>query len=152
MTISFKKIVTSLLLAVLLVVPSLASTSLVAAAGEDDDAAASASTLQNKLCSSAGSLSIDSDQTGTCSDLKEDGAEDSVNNIVSYVINIFSIIVGIVAVIMIIVGGLKYITSGGDSNKVTSAKNSIVYAIIGLIIVALAQIIVKFVLAKATQA
>lgn len=78
-------------------------------------------------------------------------AQNSINNIVTTVVNIFSIVVGIVAVIMIIVGGFKYITSGGDSAKVTSAKNSIVYAIIGLVIVALAQIIVQFVLNKATQ-
>ena len=78
------------------------------------------------------------------------GATNRVNNIMKLIINIFSIIVGIVAVIMIIVGGLKYITSGGDSNNVTSAKNTILYAIIGLIIVALAQVIVRFVLAQGT--
>ena len=52
-----------------------------------------------------------------------------------------AIIVGVVAIIMIIVGGFRYITSGGDSSKVGSAKNTIIYAIIGLILVALAQII-----------
>jgi hypothetical protein len=51
---------------------------------------------------------------------------------------------------MIIWGGLKYITSGGDSGNVTGAKNTILYAIIGLIIVALAQFIVRFVLSKTT--
>jgi hypothetical protein len=56
----------------------------------------------------------------------------------------------VVAVIMIIVGGLKYITSGGDSGNITSAKNTILYAIVGLIVVALAQIIVRFVLERAT--
>ena len=77
-------------------------------------------------------------------------AEDSVNNIVATVINIFSWIVGVVAVIFVIFGGFKYITSGGDSNKVSSAKNTILYAIVGLIIVALAQVIVVFVLNAAT--
>jgi hypothetical protein len=52
---------------------------------------------------------------------------------------------------MIIIGGLKYITSSGDSNNITSAKNTILYAIIGLVVVALAQFIVKFVLGKATN-
>jgi uncharacterized membrane protein YuzA (DUF378 family) len=66
-------------------------------------------------------------------------------------VNIFSLIVGIVAVIMIIVGGLKYITSGGDSNNVSSAKSTIIYAIIGLVVVALAQFIVQFVLNKVTS-
>jgi hypothetical protein len=59
--------------------------------------------------------------------------------------------VGIIAVIMIVYGGFRYITSGGDATKVTSARNTILYAIIGLIIVALAQFIVKFVLKKATD-
>ena len=77
-------------------------------------------------------------------------AGDRVGEIIRIVINIFSLVVGVIAVIMIIIGGLKYITSGGDSVNVTSAKNTILYAIVGLIIVALAQIIVRFVLAKVT--
>ncbi len=72
----------------------------------------------------------------------------SVESTIALVVNILSVVVGVVAVIMIIVGGLKYITSGGDSNGISSAKNTILYAIIGLVIVALAQVIVKFVLNK----
>lgn len=75
-------------------------------------------------------------------------AEDTVNNIITTVINIFSLVVGVISVIMIIIGGLKYITSGGDSGNVTGAKNTILYAIIGLVVVALAQIIVLFVLSR----
>jgi hypothetical protein len=52
---------------------------------------------------------------------------------------------------MIILGGLKYITSGGDAQKVASAKSALIYAIVGLVIVALAQAIVRFVLGKATS-
>lgn len=74
----------------------------------------------------------------------------TVNNTVALVINIFSWIVGVISVIMIIWGGFKYITSGGDSNNVTAAKNTILYAIIGLVIVALAQVIVRFVIGTAT--
>ncbi len=78
-------------------------------------------------------------------------ADEKVNKIITLVINIFSLIVGVIAVIMIIVGGLKYITSSGDSGNVTGAKNTILYAIVGLVIVALAQIIVRFVLNKVTN-
>ncbi len=78
--------------------------------------------------------------------------EDQVNAIISTIINLFSLVVGVVSVIMIIIGGLKYITSGGDSGNVTSAKNTILYAIIGLVVVALAQVIVRFVLARITGA
>ncbi|MBR3144199.1 hypothetical protein IKF12_03335 [Candidatus Saccharibacteria bacterium] len=56
-------------------------------------------------------------------------------------------IVGILAVIMLIIGGIRYVVSGGDSKKVTDAKNTILYAIIGLIICFLAFAIVNFVIA-----
>lgn len=78
-------------------------------------------------------------------------APDKINNLIKTVVNVFSIVVGIVAVVMIILGGLRYITSGGDSGNVTNAKNTIIYAIIGLVVVALAQFIVQFVLNKVTQ-
>jgi hypothetical protein len=103
--------------------------------------------IQDKTCGGASSLQIDSTQK--CSDTS--GSVDSFNHILTVVINIFSVIVGVVAVIMIIIGGFRYITSGGSTERVTGAKNTILYAIIGLVIVALAQIIVKFVLNKATS-
>lgn len=81
-----------------------------------------------------------------------DGSGDRLSEIIKTVINILSVIVGVVAVVMIIFGGLKYITSGGDSSNVSSAKNTIIYAIVGLVIVALAQFIVRFVLDKSINA
>ncbi len=106
-----------------------------------------ATDIQNNLCGSVDSLQVDS--TGNCASTTSSGTT-TVNNIISTVINLFSVLVGVIAVIMIIYSGLRYITSGGDSAKITSAKNTIVYAIIGLIVVALAQFIVKFVLSKVT--
>ncbi len=91
-------------------------------------------------------------EKGTCLNVnggcETEDPTNKVNNIISTIINIFSLVVGVVSVIMIIIGGLKYITSGGESNNVTSAKNTIMYALVGLVIVALAQIIVRFVLTK----
>lgn len=55
-------------------------------------------------------------------------------------------IVGIIAVIMLIVGGIKYVVSGGDAKKVTDAKNTVLYAIIGLVITLLSFAIVNFVI------
>ena len=55
-------------------------------------------------------------------------------------------IIGIVSVIMLIFGGFRYVVSGGDSKKVTDAKNTILYAIIGLVISLLAYAIVNFVI------
>jgi TRAP-type C4-dicarboxylate transport system permease small subunit len=54
-------------------------------------------------------------------------------------------ILGAVAVIMIIIGGFRYATSNGDQNTITGAKNTIMYAIIGIIVAVLAYAIVKFV-------
>ncbi len=87
----------------------------------------------------------------TCPTGNNNAGTDKVNNIITTIVNIFSAIVGIVSVIMIIYGGFKYISSGGDSSKVTEAKNTIVYAVIGLVVVAMAQFIVQFVLNKVTQ-
>ncbi len=77
-------------------------------------------------------------------------AEDQVSQIIATIINLFSLVVGVISVIMIIIGGLKYITSGGDSGNVTGAKNTILYAVIGLVVVALAQVIVRFVIEQIT--
>ena len=58
--------------------------------------------------------------------------------------------VGIISVIMLIYGGHRYVISGGDNKKVTDAKNTILYAIIGLIISILAYAIVNFVINAVT--
>lgn len=70
----------------------------------------------------------------------------SIGRIGREIVTIFSYIVGVVSIIMIIYGGFRYITSGGESSNVSSAKNTIIYALIGLIIVALAQALVHWVL------
>ncbi len=95
---------------------------------------------------------VDVTANPNCSVDSSVNTEGTVTNIISTGLNLFSLAVGIVAVVMMIVGGLKYITSGGDSGNVTGAKNSILYAIVGLVIVALAQVIVKFILKKTTDA
>lgn len=102
-------------------------------------------------CLSQGSGLTVNDGSG-CNNPGTGDSVGKINNIITTIVNIFSLIVGIVAVIMIIFGGFKYITSGGDSGNITSAKNTIVYAVIGLVVVALAQFVVQFVLNKATAA
>jgi hypothetical protein len=82
-----------------------------------------------------------SNTTTACTD-----SSSNINGIIKWVLDIFSVIVGIAAVIMIVVGGLKYTISGGDSSRTAGAKDTILFAIVGLVVVALAQIIVHFVL------
>lgn len=88
--------------------------------------------------------------SGTPGECEDSDAAPKIDATIKLAINMFSLIVGFVAVIMIIIGGLKYVTSQGDSSNTASAKNTILYAIIGLVVVALAQVIVKFVLKKSS--
>lgn len=67
------------------------------------------------------------------------------NSIFVTVTNIMLFIIGAIAVIMLIVGGIRYVVSAGDQNAVTSAKNTILYAIIGIVVAFLAYAAVNFV-------
>jgi hypothetical protein len=73
-------------------------------------------------------------------------ADTAVNRTVATAVNLFSFVVGVAAVIMVMLGGFRYITAGGDSGKISSAQQTIIYALVGLVVVALAQILVRFVL------
>lgn len=81
---------------------------------------------------------------GDCSDTQ-------VNNTVDTIINILSYVTGIVAVIMIIVSGFKFVTANGDSGKVATARSTLIYALIGLGVAALAQFFVQFVLSSTAK-
>lgn len=74
-----------------------------------------------------------------------------VNSTLKSAINLFGAIIGIIAVVMIMISGIKYITSQGDPAQINSAKNTALYAAIGLVIVALSQVIVRFVLSRFTK-
>lgn len=76
----------------------------------------------------------------------------SVSDVVALVINLLSILVGVVAVIMIIVNGFKFVISNGDTTAVASARNGILWAIVGLVVVAMAQVIVIFVINRVDSA
>lgn len=87
---------------------------------------------------------------GNCDDTT--GAQSGIQNVVTTVVNILSLVVGAVAVIMIIIGGLRYIISGGDSGSVQSAKNTILYALVGLVVVIFARAIVIFIVNRLSPA
>lgn len=73
-------------------------------------------------------------------------AGDRLGNFIKKIINVLLFVIGAVAVIMIIIGGIKYTTSNGDQSQVTSAKNTILYAVVGLVVAVMAFAIVNFVL------
>lgn len=60
--------------------------------------------------------------------------------------NVLLFIIGAVSVIMLVIGGIRYTVSAGDSSAVTGAKNTILYAIIGLVVAILAYAVVNFVI------
>jgi uncharacterized membrane protein len=69
-----------------------------------------------------------------------------IGPVITTVINVLLFIVGIISVIMIIVGGIMYSTSAGDAGAVTKAKNTIMFAVVGLIVAFLAFAIVNWVI------
>lgn len=64
--------------------------------------------------------------------------------------NVLLYIIGAIAVIMLIIGGVRYVTSNGESANVTSAKNTILYAVVGIIVAILAYAVVNFVIGSFT--
>ena len=68
------------------------------------------------------------------------------SGIFTTVVNVLLFVIGAVAVVMLIVGGLRYAISGGNSTAVSAAKNTILYAIVGLIIAFLSYAIINFVM------
>ncbi len=65
--------------------------------------------------------------------------------------NLLLFVIGALSVIMIIVGGIRYVVSGGNSAQVTAAKNTILYAIVGLVVAFLAFAIINFLLGSLTN-
>jgi len=104
-------------------------------------APALAASAKDEICSGVGAAS----GASGCSTPK---GSPTVNSVINTVINIISAFVGVVAVIMIVFAGFRYVTSGGDSSKISSAKNTLIYAVVGIVVAALAQVIVRYVVTQ----
>lgn len=70
------------------------------------------------------------------------------DGLLTTVARILSFLVGFAAVVVIIIAGIQYILSNGDSGKISNAKDTLIYAVIGLIVAVVAQGIVSLVLTK----
>lgn len=77
---------------------------------------------------------------------KGSGSADELPDRIKTIVNILLFVLGAIAVIMIIIGGIRYSTSGGDAGSIKGAKDTILYAVIGLVVAILAYAIVNFVL------
>lgn len=62
--------------------------------------------------------------------------------------NILLFLVGAISVLMIIIGGFRYVVSGGNATSVSAAKNTILYAVIGIIVAILAYAVINFVISS----
>lgn len=87
-----------------------------------------------------------------CSNLSGGNNQNNLMSTVNTIINVIIGVVGFVAVVMMIMGGISFITSQGDSAKVTKARNTILYGVVGLIVAILAFAIVNFVLSSVFNA
>ena len=72
------------------------------------------------------------------------------DGIMTIITRTMMVIIGSLSVIMLIYGGIRYTISGGESANVTAAKNTIMYAIVGLVVALLAYALVDFVLTRIT--
>lgn len=88
-------------------------------------------------------MAIDSSMVNN---ITPDGMPTDLTTVVKNISNTALSIISVIAVVMLIYGGFRYVVSGGDQKKVTDAKNTILYAIIGLIVAFLALAIVNFVI------
>lgn len=75
-----------------------------------------------------------------------DGCPESLFILFRNVSNVVLGVIGVIAIVMLVIGGIRYMVSGGDSKKITDAKNTVLYAIIGLIICLVSAIIVNTVI------
>jgi hypothetical protein len=88
--------------------------------------------------------------TDVCQSVPNHGTagDNPIINAIKFIILILSFIIGITSVIMIILAGMWFITSNGDPQAVARARNTVLYALIGIVVVLLAQALVAFVLNK----
>lgn len=95
----------------------------------------------------------DSDQSNSalCKSKDEGATRDDAGSMIQDVINVILMLLGIVAVIVMIVGGFRYVTSGGDESGIKQGKETILYAVIGLIIAMMAYAIVNFVVFRLSE-
>ncbi|MBR2589172.1 hypothetical protein IKE84_02440 [Candidatus Saccharibacteria bacterium] len=90
--------------------------------------------------------------TGSAAQQAATGDDRDLMSILNLIINVALGVIGFVAVVMIIMGGIQYTTSSGDAAKVTKAKNTIMYGVVGLVIALLAFAIVNFILTNVFNA
>ncbi len=97
-----------------------------------------------KVCSSGSDATACKEKASVKNDNPIYGKDGALTKI----INLLSIIVGIAAIIGIMYAGLRFITSGNNPQQVTTARESVLYAVVALIVAATAQLLVRFIIGR----
>lgn len=90
----------------------------------------------------------EAEQSAACQSRTQENPLLGPSGTLTKVINLIIRFTAVIAVFMLIVGGFRYVISAGDSNSINGAKNTILYAIIGLVVAITGQFIVSFVLSR----
>lgn len=143
-----KNLILASSLLLVLALPAFAATPLLAAPVLADNGSPNQqSQINGNLCAGS-NFNLNAGNTTDVTQCQSDTS--TLSDKIKTILNVLSAVIGIVAVIMIIYAGFRYVTSAGSEGGVKSAKNAIIYAVIGLVVVALAQVIVHFVISNVT--
>lgn len=101
------------------------------------------------VCNDGNTSGTNASTTAVCEDVNSQSSSDNpVIGIIRAAVEVISYIAGAAVIILILVSSIRFLTSSGDSGKVSQAKNGLIYALVGIIIVAFSQAIISFVLDK----
>ncbi|MEO5499432.1 MAG: MMCAP2_0565 family pilin-like conjugal transfer protein [Candidatus Saccharimonadales bacterium] len=93
-------------------------------------------------------LEVCKDPTKVKSQVCTNTDKNTLFGIITNITNLLLVVIGVISVIMIIIGGFRYTTSAGDAGQTKSARDTIIYAVVGLVIAIMAYAIVNFVLSR----
>ncbi len=76
------------------------------------------------------------------------GAQSSISHLMTVAINLLSLVAGFIAVVMVIISGIRFMTAQGDASGLASARQSLIYALVGVVVAGISQLLVHFVIKK----
>lgn len=102
----------------------------------------------NSVCESTGGGETDPANSAVCNSKETTNPLTGDNGLIIKVTNIVALVAGAAAVILIVIGGIRFMTAGGDSQKITDARKTVTGALIGIAVIVLARTIIVFVVKK----
>jgi hypothetical protein len=108
----------------------------------------------NPVCVDSKGAPLPADRRPEICDNNQANADDTKNpitgkdGIMNKVINVLSFVVGVACVLVIMISGLRFIVSAGDSNAISSARRALLYAVVGLLIVIVSRVLVRYILSR----